>query len=265
MKVSSTTWSAPRAIKPPCMDGAEGSKPAGNAVPNWWAPVWKGLFLDGDGRHYKRIKSAIWLLLYFFLCADRKTGSLKRKFSTISRETGVKTRTIRTWLNSLRKGGYITTESSGRCLTVVINKWKTLPNGHSYDRQGGGFMAGRVAKECHSEAGQKGREIQHLSSNPGVHRNANDITINKNINNDNNVVPQETPIGPKNDRDFLAHEICDAFKDGENRPLYLSYVRKYPLEIIKRAFDEAVKLPTDKVRKNRGALFNYLVKHHAQK
>ena len=265
MKVSSATGNTSRAVRPACGDGREGSKPAGSAGANWWAPVWKGLCLDEDGRHYRRIKSAVWLLLYFFLCADRKTGSLKRKFSTISRETGVKTRTIRTWLNILRKGGYVRTESSGRCLTVVINKWKTLPNGHSYDRQGGGFMAGRVAKECHSEVGLKGREIKNLSHNPAVDRDDNDITIKKNKLQNDNVADDRLSIGPLINQDLLAYEICSAFKDEKNRPLYLSYVRKYPLEIIRRAFDEAVKLPTHKIRKNRGALFNYLVKHHAQK
>jgi hypothetical protein len=261
MEVSMVRENISRGIKPSFEDGAEGSK---RTTSDWWAPVWKGLFLDGDGKHYKRIKSAIWLLLYFFLCANRKTGSLKRKLSTISQETGIKTRTIRTWLDILRKGGYVTTGNSGRCLTIVINKWKTLPDGHSDGRQSGGFMKGRVAKECHSDAALKGRETNNLSHNPAVNHDCNDKTINKYKLQNDNVADDCLSIAHHKNQDLLAYEICNAFKDEKNSLLYLCYVRKYPMEIIKRAFDEAVRMPPHKIKKTRGALFNYLVRRYAK-
>ncbi len=257
MEVSTVLNNTSRGIKPSFEDGAEGSK---CTTSDWWAPVWKGLLLDGDGRHYKRIKSAIWLQIYFFLCANRKTGSLKRKLSTISQETGIKTRTIRTWLDILRKSGYITTVNSGRCLTIVINKWKTLPDG----RQSGGFTKGRVAKKCQSEEAFKDREINNLSHNPAVNHDDNNITINKYKLRNDNVADDCLSIAHHKNQDLLAYEICNAFKDEKNSLLYLSYVRKYPLEVIKRAFDEAVRMPPHKIKKTRGALFNYLVRRYAK-
>ena len=264
MEVPTVKENASGGIKPSFEDGTEGSKSSRSITSDWWAPVWKGLFFDGDGRHYKRIKSAIWLLIYFFLCANRKTGSLKRKLSTMSQEMGIKTRTIRLWLDILRKGGYVTTENSGRCLTIVINKWKTFPDGHSGGRQNGRFAAGRVTEKCHSEAGRKGQETDDTSHNPAVTRDDNDITIKINKLLNDNVADDCLSIGPQLHQELLAYEICRAFKDEKNRPLYLSYVRKYPLEVIKRAFDEARRLPPNKIRKTRGALFNYLVKRYAK-
>lgn len=264
MKVPTATENTSRGIKPSFEGGAGGARSSRDTTPDWWAPVWKGLFFDGEGRHYRKIKSAIWLQIYFFLCANRKTGSLKRKLSTISQETGIKTRTIRMWLDILRKSGYVATESSGRCLTIVINKWKTLPDGRSGGKQSDGFAAGRVAEKCHSEAGRKGQETDDPSHNPAVNRDGNDITIKKYKLRNDNVADDYLSVAPHNNQDLLAYEICNAFKDEKNCPLYLSYVRKYPLGIIKRAFDEAARLPPHKIRKTRGALFNYLVKRYAK-
>jgi len=91
--------------------------------------------------------------------------------------------------------------------------------------------------------------------------NSNDITLKKDILNDN--------VGDlsrlvMNER-VLAMEICQAFKDEKNLPLYLSYVNQYPIEIIKKAYQESIKLPSNKIKKTRGALFTYLVKHYAAK
>jgi hypothetical protein len=156
------------------------------------------------------------------------------------------------------------TENSGRCLIIVINKWKTLPDSHSGGRQSDGFTKGRVAKKCQSDAALKGQEINNLSQNPAMNHDENDITIKKDKLRNDNVADDYFPIGPQNHQDLLAYEICNAFKDEKNLPLYLAYVRRYPLEIIKRAFDEVERLPPHKIRKTRGALFNYLVKRYAK-
>jgi len=146
----------------------------------------------------------------------------------------------------------------------VINKWKTFPDSRFGGRQSGGFAAGRVAGKCHSTAGPKGREIDNPSHNTEIDDDDNDITIKINKLLNDNVADDCLSIAPQIHQELLAYEICSAFKDEKNRPLYLSYVRKYPLEIIKRAFDEAGRLPPDKIRKTRGALFNYLVKRYAK-
>jgi len=68
---------------------------------------------------------------------------------------------------------------------------------------------------------------------------------------------------PKSSQDWLALDICQILGDSDNLPLYLSYVRKYSPKIIQMAFDAARELPANKIKKTRGALFTYLVKHYA--
>ena len=92
----------------------------------WWAPVWQGLVMDPQAKHYHRMGQALWLFLYFLLNANRRTGLLMRRSSTISAQTGYKPRTIRQWLKSLRAKGYIRTKSTGRYLKIEICRWKSI-------------------------------------------------------------------------------------------------------------------------------------------
>ncbi len=124
-------------------EGRSGMEAEPAACRNWWAPIWQGLVLDEEGRHYKQMGSAIWLFAYFILCADRQTGTLKRKAATISRQMGVKVRTVRSWLNVLRLGGYVETANGGRSLLIRIKKWKTYPQRHHDVRQSDIIMPNR--------------------------------------------------------------------------------------------------------------------------
>ena len=74
----------------------------------------------------------------------------------------------------------------------------------------------------------------------------------------------EEDFTPKDKKDLLALQLAEALNDEKNLGLYLSYCRKYPKEIITRAFIAAKELPIEKVKRSRGALFTYLVKKYAQ-
>src|SRR5882762_3470126 len=102
-------------------------------VQSWWAPVWRGLIVDQAGKHYRAMHTAVWLYLYLIIHADRKTGTLFRRVTTIAQEMGVGPGTIRRWLAVLVQGGYIARRTTGRSLQLEIQRWKPLvPRG---DRQ----------------------------------------------------------------------------------------------------------------------------------
>jgi DNA-binding transcriptional ArsR family regulator len=105
------------------------SKPSSSPkVKSWWAPLWRGLVTDSTAKHYKSMKSAVWLFLYFVMHADRRTGRLIRRYDTIVKETGLTKRTIRHWLLILKRHGYVVVEQSGKSLAIAIQvqKWKPL-------------------------------------------------------------------------------------------------------------------------------------------
>ena len=96
------------------------------ATKSWWAALWRGLIVDKSAKHYKAMGSAIWLYMYLLIHADRQTGILARKISTIARDMHMSKRTVQYWLARLRKAGYVIVRNSGRSLEVHIQKWKPL-------------------------------------------------------------------------------------------------------------------------------------------
>lgn len=93
---------------------------------NWWGAIWVGLVTEQTAKHHKAMGKALWLYLYFIVHANRNTGTLFRKTSTIASDMGISIRTIQHWLIILRKNGYITTEFTGRALVISITKWKPI-------------------------------------------------------------------------------------------------------------------------------------------
>ena len=92
--------------------------------------MWRGLVVDQSAKHYKAMRSAIWLYMYLVLHADRQTGILTRKLATIARDMQVNIRTIQYWFAKLRKAGYVMVRNSGRSLEIRIQKWKPLRRKH---------------------------------------------------------------------------------------------------------------------------------------
>lgn len=100
----------------------------GNIQKSWWAAVWRGLVADPEAKHYRSIRSALWLYIYLIVHANRKTGELNRRYETIARETGINKRTIRHWLAMLRREGYVKVDRLGRApaITIRIQRWKPI-------------------------------------------------------------------------------------------------------------------------------------------
>ena len=97
-----------------------------NKSESWWAPIWRGLVVDPTGKHYRSMRSAVWLYLYLVVHADRSAGTLFRRTSTIAREMGVPAATIRRWLKVLSMNEYVTKFRVGSTLHIQILRWKQL-------------------------------------------------------------------------------------------------------------------------------------------
>jgi hypothetical protein len=90
-----------------------------------WAAVWLGLVRDTEARHYKKMQKSIWLFLYLLLHANWETGFVVRRYKTIAADTGIKERTLRSWMTRLHQHKYIALKRNGRGLAIYILKWKT--------------------------------------------------------------------------------------------------------------------------------------------
>lgn len=90
----------------------------------WWAPFRSGFFLDA--KHRTRMGNAVWLYGYCHMYADRQTGKLNRKVKTIANEIDVPVRTVESWFQILRRGGYVKTQRLYQSLAIQILKWRPL-------------------------------------------------------------------------------------------------------------------------------------------
>ena len=60
----------------------------------------------------------------------------------------------------------------------------------------------------------------------------------------------------------LANELAETLKDRDSLPIYLSFVRKYQEDHLRKILAKVMSIDAVKIRKTRGALFTYLIKQN---
>ena len=70
---------------------------------------------------------------------------------------------------------------------------------------------------------------------------------------------------PKTREELLALDLARGLDDLPALPLYLSYARKYPEFVLRKTLTEVRSIPAKKIKKSRGAFFNYLIQKNGQK
>lgn len=251
---------------------------------DWWAPVWKGLVMDERAAHFQKMGNAIWLFIYFLLNANRKTGILLRKVKTISADTGIHRRRIFEWLTILRDEGYITTKSSGRCLEVVILKWKPLREVRKTALQEGAY-SGEVRESAPQKCGiphsrsAKSRTSQTHFETPkpawlkeklAAWSVPKKNTIKENILKSDIAVKNFDfknfdPMTFKTREELLAYDLAKALGDFPGYPLYLTLARKHPESLLRETLGRVKEISGAEIKTSRGALFNFLIQRHALK
>lgn len=62
----------------------------------------------------------------------------------------------------------------------------------------------------------------------------------------------------------LAIEIAESLDDLEALPLYQDFTERFHEDLLRKILMKVLSIPSDKIKKTRGALFTYLVKNHAR-
>jgi hypothetical protein len=57
----------------------------------------------------------------------------------------------------------------------------------------------------------------------------------------------------------LANEIAEILKDRDSITLHLQYARKYKEDYLRRILNKVMSLPDNKIRRNRAALYTFLI------
>ena len=121
-----------------------------------------------DAIHYERMGAALWLYGWLVLRQTRQQGSLgwvlggaPVSYREIEEETGFNPRTLERWMKTLRRGGYVKTESAPGGLIIWITKAKKFP-------QGARKFAEAARKAAGGAPRNRAAEERYLPSNPSV-------------------------------------------------------------------------------------------------
>ena len=234
----------------------------------WWAPVWTGLVLDSEAKHYRTMKNAVWLYLYFLLHANRRTGILMRKIDTVTRDMGVTRDTVQRWLKVLRSAGYVETVNTGRSLTIQITRWKALVGAGKTQLQASGLFNFSDGKYPTSRGGPF-RAIRPRNEAFSLATNETKLQINiiNDVRGRSAYKPKERgwiSITASVQQEQLAQQLAKELNDAAGINLYRSYAAKFPEWLLRKVLAEVNVIPAERITKGRGALFNYLVQHYAK-
>ncbi len=67
------------------------------------------------------------------------------------------------------------------------------------------------------------------------------------------------------DKKIFAQKIATILNDQAALPLYETFVKQHPIEILEDLLNKVMSIPDYKIKRTRGALFTYLVKQYATK
>lgn len=129
----------------------------------------------------------------------------------------------------------------------------------------GGTVAGRVPK------GRGEKLSQNATARPKIgipNRNDSDLDNNNVYTGDSDIgkdVHSQNEDTEVEAAERLAHRVADGLNDMKNLRLYQSYCRRFPADLILKAFVRAREPAPDKIKVSRGALFNFLVQLYAKK
>ncbi len=62
--------------------------------------------------------------------------------------------------------------------------------------------------------------------------------------------------------EILAGDLAEGLNDKPNFAFYLSVSRKYPEDFLRKICSQVKEIPASKIKKSKGALFNYLVQKY---
>ncbi|MBC8359478.1 MAG: helix-turn-helix domain-containing protein [Candidatus Aminicenantes bacterium] len=192
------------------------------------------------GRRLRPSGIAVYNALASFVNSETQTCFPTQK--TMAELIGVSRRTIIRKIKFLKELVLIRVEKKkGRCHYQLL-KLKARVTSDSQ----------RCDKRYTSDATQG-----NINKNYLIKINNKNIDINKFSN------PEE--FKPRTRKQLLAFDIAKELNDLKALRLYLSYVKKYPESLLRKILGEVKEIPLKKIKKSRGALFNYLVKKYAHK
>lgn len=119
-------------------------------------------------------------------------------------------------------------------------------------------------KESKDHRGCDKKDTSHETQ--GNTNKNNRTRINNNVNEDRKTFNMKSfeEFKPKTRKELLASDLAKGLNDSKSLPFYLSVVRQYPEPLLMKLLGEVREIPSEKIKKSRAALFNYLLQQYAK-
>jgi hypothetical protein len=99
-----------------------------------------------------------------------------------------------------------------------------------------------------------------MADTRGDNDNVKDINnIDRNDSTDND---KETDSFSLTKEELLAMDLAEGLNDRANLGFYIFVSRKYPEGFLRRIYSQVKEVPSNKIKKSKGALFNYLIQKY---
>lgn len=200
---------------------------------------------------YRTMRDSLWLYVALVLLAD-EDGVTRRSFKEISDLTGIREATLKSWSGHLRKAGLLrisrTTTTRGTTSDRdTVNVFEFYIYGLLKPERGNRALKARVqeAERGESTTGASSSRPQAAGS----------------------AIPDREQGGEEPDpaNRAMAEALLQGLGDDEdNLDHYIALCEELPAPAIQRAYDHARRVPQEKIKKSRGALFTFLAKKYAQ-
>jgi DNA replication protein DnaD len=189
-------------------------------APHWW--------------DMSPLEAKIFITLYWF--ADPTTGELSLSIFSLSQKINTKTKEVLSCLERMKLRGLVDFTLGKNPL--LVSQFKIL-------------RAKITSAESVEE--KNSGEIEYLPVEPEENLSTVNVTGTAG---GNRIKEEGKTISGKLTAESLAKEL----NDQENLALYEAYLKRYPHEIILKAYQEVLQTPPEKIKRSAGAYFNLLVK-----
>lgn len=125
-------------------------------------------------------------------------------------------------------------------------------------------IVGLRCKAGETEVSRRGNSDVHpvYTNDKQLMKINNDKTVVKKCKNEVCLVSQN---GPNTREELLGYDLSADLDDRRNLPWYISLANQYPEGLLRQILSESKQVPGTKIRKNRAALFNHLLRTHLEK
>lgn len=204
------------------------------------------------------------VFISILILANSQTGKLTIPLKGLAARVGLSYRMVNRAVLRLKEMGHIRYFSDCRSKESHFEVINYVPRTEENAVEGQTLPSAESSSQCHPETGRV--PTNEHSSDQGTDGASGSSSSFPSTANIVQVKPETRVLlsGPgAQEKKLLIGRIVEAFGDQQKKGFYESFCEKVDVPTIKRAFAEVCKVPPDRIKHSKRALFVYLIQKYA--